>query len=190
MIDRALHPALENGSCPHLAGLLRSEEELPQVLASFYALGAKRDGWLAHRSVAGQAGADRAALTRHGLPVEELEREGRLGVAEFDPLELPERSTDRWERGLDEALASGRSALWYSRFAVGRDRDAYDAVLAFERQWDHRFAGRPVVTLCPYVVGDLSTTETLDRLGALSDIHDGVLTPEADGFALIERAVG
>ena len=47
----ALDPALDGGACPHVAVLLRSEEEFAPVVASFYSLGAKRGGWLVHRSV-------------------------------------------------------------------------------------------------------------------------------------------
>ena len=39
---------LEPEARPHLAALLRDADELPQVLVSFYALGAGRGGWLAY----------------------------------------------------------------------------------------------------------------------------------------------
>ena len=35
--------------------LLNNREEVAPTLASFYALGAERNGWLFHRSIAGQA---------------------------------------------------------------------------------------------------------------------------------------
>ena len=57
----ALNPALDGGACPHVAVLLRSEEEFAPVLASFYSLGARRGGWLVHRSV--EPARDREALT-------------------------------------------------------------------------------------------------------------------------------
>ena len=41
------------GACPHVAMLLSTAEEVAPTLASFYALGAKRNGWLFHRSLAG-----------------------------------------------------------------------------------------------------------------------------------------
>jgi hypothetical protein len=41
----AVEPRLDGGSCPHMAVVLRSGRELPAVLASFYALGARRGGW-------------------------------------------------------------------------------------------------------------------------------------------------
>ena len=58
MFENALAPAVENGSC-HLAVLLKTDAELYSVLASFYALGAKRNGWLAHRALMGEADRDR-----------------------------------------------------------------------------------------------------------------------------------
>ena len=51
VLSGALAPALDSGTCPHLAVLLRSEEEFAPVVASFYSLGASRGGWLVHRGV-------------------------------------------------------------------------------------------------------------------------------------------
>jgi hypothetical protein len=106
-----------------------------------------------------------------------------MAVVEFDPTEPPERSTDPWERGLNDALHRGLDALWYSRFAVGPEQSAYDGVLAFERAWDACFHSRPVITLCPYVVGALDAGAALDRLTTLAHIHDSVLVPGADGWS-------
>ena len=47
----SLDEHLEADACPHLAVFLRSADELPDVLASFYSLGIRRGGWLAHRSL-------------------------------------------------------------------------------------------------------------------------------------------
>jgi DcmR-like sensory protein len=179
-----LAPVVEKGACPHVAALLKSPDELPSVLASFYALGARRDGWLVHRSIAGEADADRRALGEAGLDAAGLEASGQLVIAEFDPNEPPERSTDPWEQGLEEALRAGRSGLWYSRFAVGPDAEQFAAVLPFERAWERAFHGRPVVTLCPYLVGALAAGPALERFITLADIHDGVLVPAGEGFAL------
>jgi DcmR-like sensory protein len=168
--------------------LLRSEDELPSVLASFYALGARRGGWLVHRTLEGEADGDRAGLARAGLAVETLEAAGHLLIEEFDPTETPERSTERWERALDDALGRGYSALWYSRFAVGRDPQQYARVLLFEEAWDACFRGRSVVTLCPYIVGELSAGEALQRLSRVAELHRGVLV-EGDGeLARLARA--
>ena len=186
MLAEAVAPTLDRGSCPHMAVLLKSEDELPRVLASFYALGARRNGWLVHRSVQGEGQSDRAALEAAGLDVGALERERRTAIVEFDPAEPREESTAPWERGLDDALARGLSGLWYSRFAVGPDEAAYGLVLEFERAWEACFHGRPVVTLCPYVVGELGAGATLDRFDALAEIHDAMLMPAGNGFRLVE----
>jgi hypothetical protein len=187
MLERALDPPLETGSCPHLAVLLKREDDLYPVLASFYALGAKRDGWLAHRSIEGQAERDRERLAGAGLDVEALEADERLAIVEFDPGEDPAASPEPWRQKLDEALARGLTGLWYSRFAVGPDSEQFAGVAAFERAWDDAFRDRPVVTLCPYVVGELSGPATLDRLDGVSGFHDGVLVPAAGeaGFRLL-----
>jgi hypothetical protein len=181
MLERVLAPPLEGGFCPHLAVLLKREDDLYPVLASFYALGAKRDGWLAHRSVQGQADQDRERLAGAGLDVEALEAEERLAVVEFDPDEDPAASPEPWRRALDEALERGLTGLWYSRFAVGPDAEQLAGVAAFERAWHEAFRDRPVVTLCPYVVGELSGAGALDRLDGVSGFHDGVLVPSGDG---------
>ena len=52
MTSLAAH--VEGEACPHLAVFLRSADELPGVLASFYALGVRRGGWLAHRALPGR----------------------------------------------------------------------------------------------------------------------------------------
>lgn len=184
-IDLALTPTLDSGSCPHLAVLLRDEVELFPTLASFYALGATRNGLLVHRSPRDESVRDREQLTAAGLDAERLEREGQFRIVEFDPEEAPDTSAEPWLEVLDEALAGGYSALWYSRFAVGPDSDAYNRVLPFEQAWDRCFAGRRAVTLCPYVVGSLSATAALGRLCAVSHTHEGVLVPDAGALTLL-----
>jgi MEDS: MEthanogen/methylotroph, DcmR Sensory domain len=187
MIDAALTPSLDSGLCPHLAVLLRTDDELMPVLASFYALGAQRRGWLAHRAVRGEGARDRAALRECGLDVDGLEADGQLSIVEFDPDEAPERSTGPWKLALDEALERGYAALWYSRFAVGPEQDAFDRVLAFERAWDSSFKGRRVVTLCPYIVGALAGGPTLDRLAGVASLHDGVVIADGAGELALLR---
>jgi hypothetical protein len=181
MLERVLARPLDGGACPHLAILLKTADELYPVLASFYALGAKRNGWIAHRSMAGEAQLDRERLTRAGLEVETLESDGRLAVVEFDPDADPEASPQPWQKALDEALGRGRSALWYSRHAVGPDETQYEGVVAFEVAWDQAFKEKPVVTLCPYVVGDLSGSGAIERMQDVSEFHDGLLVPSRDG---------
>ena len=187
-IDPALSPSLDGGGCPHLAVLLRTQEELFPVLASFYALGAKRRGWMVHRSLPGEGGVDRERLAAAGLDLGPLEGNDQLAIVEFDPDEAPESSPRPWREALERALSRGFEALWYSRFAVGPDDDEYRNVLPFERAWDRSFAGQPVVTLCPYVLGSLDGTETLERLRGVSELHDGVLVAGDDeDFTMLAR---
>lgn len=174
MFENALAPAVESGSC-HLAVLLKTDTELYSVLASFYALGAKRNGWLAHRALTGEADRDRDRLAAHGLDVATLEGEDRLAVVEFDTAEPPEHSTARWENDMERALERGLTGLWYSRFAVGPDSDMFAAVGPFERAWESSFHGQAAVTLCPYVVGELTGSAAMDRLASVSEHHDSVL---------------
>jgi MEDS: MEthanogen/methylotroph, DcmR Sensory domain len=183
VVDTALEPHVDVGTCPHLAVLLRTHERLARVLASFYALGAKRGGWLVHRVLQGDAESERERLAGAGLDVAALEAAGRLLIAEFDTAEAPEASTERWERGLEGALNDGYTGLWYSRFPVGPDREQYARVLHYEQAWDACFRDRPVVTLCPYIVGELTAGDALERLTRVAELHSGVLV-ETDQGAL------
>ena len=45
----------------------------------------------------------------------------------------------------------------------------------FDRVWDRMFAGRPAITLCPYIVGALSADERDERAAQVSEFHDSVL---------------
>ncbi len=186
-LDSVLSPSLDSGRCPHLAVLLRTQAELFPVLASFYALGAKRRGWLVHRSLPGEAAVDRERLEAAGLDVGSLEDGDQLAIVEFDPDEEPECSPRPWKDALERSLTRGFKALWYSRFAIGPDDDEFRNVLPFERAWDRTFAGQPVITLCPYVLGALDGGATLERLGGVSQLHDGLLVAAADGFTMMAR---
>ena len=94
--DGAL-PGVGGASCPHMAILLDSVEEVAPALASFYSLGLRRNGWVFHRSLPGQADADRKAFEAEGLPVSELEREGR-----FELNELPLAYDGYWDAAFHE----------------------------------------------------------------------------------------
>ncbi len=159
------------------------------MLASFYALGAKRKGFLVHRAIQGASGDDREHLTAAGLDVSGLEASEQLAIAEFDPGEPPETSAQPWQHVLERSLSSGYSALWYSRFAVGQSAEEYSKVLPFERAWGKCFAGQPVVTLCPYIVGALDGAHALERVRQVSRTHEGVLLAGDDGLTLVRPAV-
>jgi MEDS: MEthanogen/methylotroph, DcmR Sensory domain len=182
VLDDALSPALEEGGCPHLAVLLRSEEEFAPVLASFYNLGAARGGWLVHREV--EPDGDREALAEAGLDVDGLEAERRLAIVHMRIDEPPEQLPRRLEADLDEALGRGLSALWSSHTPVGPDSASYQHAMKVERAWEEQFRDRPIVTLCPYVVGGLGERAALARLSDLGTGHDGVLVPSERGLEL------
>jgi hypothetical protein len=178
----SLEAHVEAEACPHLAVLLRGPDELPAVLASFFALGIRRGGWLAHRALPGDAERERALLTDAGLDVAGLEAEGRMVIVEMDFDTPPDDSARPWLKALDDALARGCTGLWYGRFPVGpKDGPHYEGMLAVERVWHRTFRDRPVVTLCPFIVGELDGAGTADMLGRVSQMHTGVLVPDADG---------
>ena len=60
-----------------------------------------------------------------------------------------------------------------------------------EHAWEEHFRDRPVVTLCPYVVGGLDAPAALGRLADLgAGHHDGVLVPSGGGLELFRADVG
>ena len=179
---------LESERCPHLAVFLRTEDELLGVLASFYALGVARGGWLAHRSLPGGADRERALLTQAGCDVARLEADEQMVVVEMDFSAPPEESARPWEPQLEDALRRGHSGLWYARFPVGGGEE-YERMLGFERAWHDTFRDRPVVTLCPYIVGDLDGGAAIATLDDVAATHTGVLLSRAGGgYGLLRPA--
>ena len=159
-----------------MAALLASVEDLPPVLASFYALGAARNGWLAHGSRPGEAGQDRDALAAAGLHVDSLEAEGRLSIAELDLTLTPEKWVDGWSEILYERLEAGFDAVWFARFPIGPTGREVREVTPFEDAWMRRFRDRPMVTLCPYIIGGERNAWHSDDVGS---VHDDLLDLEA-----------
>jgi MEDS: MEthanogen/methylotroph, DcmR Sensory domain len=187
MLDNTLGPALESGACPHLAVVLRSEAEFAPVVASFYSLGEKRGAWLAHRAV--DVDEDRRALTDAGLDVAALESEGRLVFEALDPEEPPDALPRRLEAAFDAALDRGLTGLWSSHTPVGPGPDSFQIAIAIERAWEERFKGRPVVTLCPYLIDGLDAADAVVRFTEVSELHEeGVLVPSDRGLQAFTRA--
>ena len=172
---------LEAEACPHLAVFLRAPEELPELLVSFYALGIRRGGWLAHRALPDDAERERRMLTEAGLDVAALEASGRMVIVELDFDAPAEGSTDRWAEALDAALARGCTGLWYARFPVNPGDAGYEPVLGYERAWHRAFRDRPVVTICPFITGGLDETEAAAAVADVSESHTGVLVSEPSG---------
>jgi hypothetical protein len=170
---------VDAGGCPHLAMLLQRAEEVAPTLASFYALGAKRNGWLYHRALSGSADADREALTAAGLDVAGLEAAGRMAVAEIDLAITVEDYVHAWEPQMEAALARGFDAAWWARFPIGPDEAIIERSVEYDRAWDDHFHDRPCVSLCLFIVGELDAP----RVAQIGATHDGVLVPTASGPA-------
>jgi hypothetical protein len=103
-------------------------------------------------------------------------------VVEIDFSHPAEGSADSWQQALDDALARGCSGLWYARFPVGpQDGSDFDRMLGFECEWHRMSRGRPVVTICPFIVGELDGPATIATLGRVAEVHTGVLVPGEDG---------
>ena len=180
-LDTALADAVELHGCPHLAVLLQTSDELLPVLAAFYRLGHVRNGWLVHRAPPGEHAAHRHAFEAAGLPVAELEAERRMVIAPLDPFAPAAPVAEGWSRELDAALARGHAAGWYARAATGPDAAEYRAILAHEAAWEACFHGRPVVTLCPFIVGTLEPDERVLRADEVAESHDALLVPDGRG---------
>jgi hypothetical protein len=154
--------------------LLSHPQEVAPTLASFYALGAKRNGWLFHRAIAGRADDDRAALTEAGLDVEQLEADGRMVVTEVDLGITVHEWVHGWEPELEAALARGFDAAWWARFPIGPDAEIIERSVEYDAAWDAHFRDRPCVSLCLFIVGDV---ERDTRAAQLAETHDTVLSP-------------
>jgi hypothetical protein len=167
----SLESAIQPGSCPHLAMLLTRREQVAPTLASFYALGAKRNGWLFHRSLAGSADADRAELTAAGLDVARLEAESRMVFSEIELDITVEDYVHAWEPQMEAALARGFDAAWWARFPIS-DGELIDRSVEYDAAWDAHFHGRPCVSLCLFIVGDVERDR---RAAQIASTHDAVL---------------
>jgi hypothetical protein len=184
-LEPSLTPVVDAGRCPHLAMLLASYDQVAPALASFYGLGAKRNGWMFHRSLPGRGTEDRGALSAAGLDVAGLEANGRLSVDEL-PLDDPPRTWTRpWLRVLDERLAEGFDAAWWAPFPIGPEPVPFEHALAYDRVLEESFHGRPAVTLCLYVVGSVEESIGDGRFASLAGVHDALLVPEDDGVRLV-----
>jgi hypothetical protein len=184
-LETPLRDQIDTGWCPHLAMLLRRREEVAPTLASFYALGAQRNGWLFHRSISGEADADRHALTDAGLDVAGLEAQRRMKFGEITLDITPEQWVEFWTPELEGALERGFDAAWWARFPIGPDEEIIARSVAYDRAWDERFHGRPCVSLCLFIVGDLDAPAEQSHVDRLAQTHDAVLVPEASGPALV-----
>ena len=161
------------GACPHVAILLSRPDEVAPALASFYALGAKRNGWLYHRSLAGRAAADRASLIAAGLDVAGLEAEGRMVFSEMEPEISVSEYVHDWDERMEAALARGFDAVWCSRFPVGPSPATLDAAAEFDQAWHEHARDRRYVSLCIFIVGEFERTR---RIAQLVAVHDHVVT--------------
>ncbi len=184
-LEPALHDVIDAGWCPHLAMLLQRREEVAPTLASFYGLGAQRNGWLFHRSRIDGADADRRGLTAAGLDVAALEAEGRMAFGEIRPDVTPDEWVQSWEPELERALARGFDAAWWAHFAMGPDEGVIERSDPFDRAWDARFRGRPCVSLCLFSVGDLAAPAQQAHLDRLAEMHDCVLVVERAAPSLV-----
>jgi hypothetical protein len=164
--------AFPDGACPHVAILLSSHDEVASALASFYALGAKRNGWLYYRALEGRLAADRTALIAAGLDVEALEAEGRMVFSEMRPDISVDEYVQGWEEQMQAALARGFDAAWCARFPVGPDARHVERSIEFDRAWDAHARDRRYVSLCIYIVGDVEHDRRAEELRAM---HDTVL---------------
>jgi hypothetical protein len=184
-LEEPLAEQIDAGWCPHLAMLLRTSQDVAPTLASFYSLGAKRGGWLFHRSFNGTTDADRLTLTNAGLDVAGLESSGRMAFGEVGPGITPQDWVGVWLPAFEAALARGFNSAWWARFPIGPDEGIIRRSEAYDRIWDESLHGRPCVSLCLFIVGDLEAAEQAGRVEFLQSTHDAVIVGRPDGAALL-----
>jgi hypothetical protein len=156
--------------------LLDSAEDLHPALAAFYALGARRNGWLFHRAFPGHGARDRDGLTRAGLDIPSLEESGCFALDELPVTEPPERWAQPWLPVIDARLRSGFDAVWWSRFPVGVARPEFGLALDYDAAWDAAMRGRRAVSVCVYLVGrDVDEAGGADAEERIGRVHDGLL---------------
>jgi MEDS: MEthanogen/methylotroph, DcmR Sensory domain len=176
---------VETLRCPHVAILLRGPAEIYRVQASFYAVGLHRNGFVVHRSLPGRrADRDRTGLARAGLDVAALEEAGRLVVDETPVTEPADQWAQRWTGTVDEALARGFQAVWWTGYPIGPDDQYYRLALEYDRAWEASVARRRSVSLCLYIVEGLDEEERRARVDELASFHDAVLISGADGVSV------
>ena len=181
--------ALSGRSCAHLAILLRSLDEVPEAQAAFYAVGARRNGWLLHHALPGRAAEERAALTAAGLDIAALEAEGRMLIDEWAISEPPETWAQRWVAVAQRAIARGFDAVWWTGYPVGPDDELYRTLVAYDQAWEACIHGRPSVSMCLYIAEGLPEPERDRREAQLGAFHDALLVPAGEqGVRLVLRA--
>ena len=157
-----------------MAILLGGPDRLNGVLAAFYALGVKRGGWVVHRADPGRADRDRDLLIAAGFDVDLSISTGQFQIFEFDPRESAADAATRLHAQLllQPAFKGPLTPLWYARHLV-RSANGSSPTQACDDAWDRAFAGRPLVTLAPYI------TENARQTAERQFAADGVRRPEA-----------
>ncbi len=189
-MESALDDVLGARKCPHLAMLLRSMQEVHIAQASFYGLGLRRNGWILHRSIPGLLETDREGLRSAGLDVDALVREGRMVIDETPIHEAPEDWAHRWAAVAEGALLRGFDAVWWTGPPIPSTTDVYNFAIAYDRAWEQCIHGRPAVSLCLYIVGDLSEDERRARAEELGEFHDALLMSGPGGVSVLETLLG
>jgi DNA-binding CsgD family transcriptional regulator len=185
--QQALDDLLGVRSCPHLAMLLRTADEVYAAQASFYALGVRRNGWVLHRAIPGRLDKDRAGLMAAGLDVDALEREGKMVLDETPVMEPPEDWAQRWVAIALDALTRGFDAVWWTGPPIPCAGDLYPIGVAYDRAWERSIHGHPAVSLCLYLTDGLSDDERRARAEELASFHDALLMPGPHGVSVLER---
>jgi DNA-binding CsgD family transcriptional regulator len=185
-VESALDDALGARKCPHLAMLLRSMQEVHVAQASFYGLGLRRNGWVLHRSIPGRLEKDREGLRRAGLDVDALVRDGRMAIDETPIQETPQDWAHRWAAVAEAALRRGFDAVWWTGPPIPAAADVFELASAYDREWERCIHGRPAVSLCLYIVGDLDEAQRRARAEELGEFHDALLMSGPGGVSVLE----
>ena len=155
---------------------LRDPEQLYGILAAFYALGIRRNGWVVHISRPGRVASDRERLNAAGFDVARHEPSGQFAIGEFDLAEAPAIAGVRWVSRVHEELEKGYSGVWYSRVTVSEEvTTSWDA---HEREWEQTIA-HAVVSLAPYIASSAGSETDRARPAGTVVILQGDVMPGA-----------
>lgn len=166
-----------NSQGDHVMVLTSNSSEAYDLEAEFYKKGLGKGNRLFKGCWGQEQDEVRNELTARGIPVNELERENLLVIANLtDPFKENgiQGPIDIWTKEAQNSVALGYEAMWGSGSPDLLYRNDFPKLKEFEYSLDKSLEKLPVVGICPYVF----KTETRDDFNSfvyLMNYHKGVL---------------
>ena len=164
-----------------IIAIAETRDDMHRIDAAFFQVGEVRDGLLVKHYSGESLGPLREALTRHGLDVHRLEREGRLRFVAEDA-HHPSRAEAL--RPLIEAEASAGRTVWTAfDWAEGL---ALDAALAQQEELA-KLAGQVPTVILTQVLAQFTDDWPPVTLRRLRDLHRSLIELSPSGLVLSRR---